>query len=185
MNTSFKHFIFRHYLVMAVLLLLSVTAGTILFWQRIDGIEVLIGVYGATITAIFIVQRQQHEELRTFNELFKEFNSRYDAVNERLNALVEKDVSQALDDGEIDLLNDYFNLCGEEYLYYRRGFIFHEVWMAWANGIIYFLGHPRIWPRWNSEEASASYYGLSIKALEKAVGRKAQEYDYAGRKASA
>jgi len=42
-------------------------------------------------------------------------------MNEKLNDILEnKKGLKEMEAHEIDTLNDYFNLCGEEYLFYRR-----------------------------------------------------------------
>jgi hypothetical protein len=85
-----------------------------------------------------------------------------------LNGIVAGDAEQALSKAELDALNDYFNLCSEEYLYYLKGFIYPEVWKAWCNGMEYFLQDKRIGDCWVKEEKNAaSYYGLTRSEIRK------------------
>jgi hypothetical protein len=51
-------------------------------------------------------------------------------MNEVLNGIVNGPADQSLKPEERTILNDYFNLCGEEYLYYTQGYIFPAVWKA-------------------------------------------------------
>jgi hypothetical protein len=61
-------------------------------------------------------------------------------------------------------LFDYFNLCGEEYLFYSQGYVYPEVWKAWFNGMEFFRPNPRIRQLWNEELKTGSYYGLQFPA---------------------
>lgn len=94
-------------------------------------------------------------------ELFEEFNSRYDGVNESLNQILQGNNRQELTPGEINTLYDYFNLCGEEYLYYKEGYIYPEVWRAWCNGMKLFFQNKRIKGVWEKEFLTDSYYGFN------------------------
>ena len=97
-----------------------------------------------------------------FRQIFAECNKRYDDMNEKLNAIVKGPEDQELQSKEKDTLYDYFNLCGEEYLYYKLGYIFPPVWKAWYNGMKYFIKNQRIAAVWTEEKKSDSYYGLSL-----------------------
>ena len=55
-----------------------------------------------------------------------------------------------------------FILCGEEYLYFVRGFIYPEVWKSWENGMKYFRRNPRIKKLWDDDLKTGAYYGLSF-----------------------
>ena len=65
-------------------------------------------------------------------------------------------------DGAFNTLNDYFNLCGEEYLFYRRGFIYPEVWGSWVRGMNIYFKDDRIQELWLEELRNESYYGLDV-----------------------
>ncbi len=58
-----------------------------------------------------------HEKME--KELFKEFNERYDKLNDKLSELnVDLDITALREDYYIDLqknIIDYFNLCAEQY----------------------------------------------------------------------
>ena len=91
----------------------------------------------------------------------------------RLYALCDAPAEQELTSDEITLLYNYFNLCAEEYLYYRKGFIYPEVWFAWRNGMKIFCGCPRICALWKTELQTNSYYGFPIPCCGKARPRPA------------
>ena len=77
---------------------------------------------------------------------------------------------RANDKGELkkkhrETLDDYFNLCAEEYLYFKKGYIDKEVWQAWCNGMWFFLQNERIRKAWEDEEKTGSYYGLTTSKI--------------------
>ncbi len=119
----------------------------------------LASLLSALISFVYFYQQNKKEELKIFIELFEKFNRRYDKMNDDLNKILEKSELN-----EVDRLKlyDYFNLCGEEYLYYSRGYIFNEVWEAWQNGMKYFLKNEQIYKLWKEEKETNSYYGLKI-----------------------
>ena len=120
-------------------------------------------VLGVPFTFIYFVQTHRLEETRLFKDLFDRFNNRYDTLNEKLNRIRDTVVIvdlHPLDRDDRNTLFDYFNLCGEEYLYFQLGYIPPEAWKAWYNGMRYFLEAPRIRRLWDEEAVSSSYYGL-------------------------
>ena len=129
----------------------------------------------AFISLVFFLQKHRLEKLRLFTDLFKEFNERYDKLNDDLNK-IRKNHPKPLEkfDSEFkansnhkdakgveDVLFDYFNLCAEEYLYYKRGYILLEVWEAWENGMKTFFKDDRIRELWEEDkDRTNSYYGF-------------------------
>jgi len=55
-------------------------------------------------------------------------------LNEELNRMAREDPTAPLTSDNLDCLFDYFNLCGEEFLFYRKGYIYPEVWQSLGNG---------------------------------------------------
>lgn len=109
----------------------------------------------------FGVQKQSLEEIKLFKELFEQFNKRYDKMNDDMNHIYG-DSKSPLTEAETKTLFKYFNLCGEEYLYFQKGFICVEVWQAWNNGMKFFRQNPRIKKLWDDELGTGSYYGLKF-----------------------
>jgi hypothetical protein len=66
----------------------------------------------------------------------------------------------------LDTLYNYFNLSGEEYFYYKQGYIYPEVWKAWRNGMKIFYQVERIKQEWDKELSNDSYYGLKPSELQ-------------------
>ena len=117
-----KHFVFRYHL--GIFVVLSASACIAFLVVGAFRLEFLFSIMGGLIAFVYFVQKQQLEEHRLFNEQFREFNKRYDDLNERLNRIVRSTRRRPLQKREVELLFDYFNLCGEEYLCYDRGYIY-------------------------------------------------------------
>jgi len=155
-----KHFVLRHYLwVTVILLLLALFTGLFVEPQDWKGWAAIIGV---PFGFLFTIQKQKSEELELFIRLFTQFNHRYDELNEKLNSIRDKPSDKTIEDDERNVLFQYFNLCGEEYLFFRQGYIYPEVWEAWHNGMKFFRDNPRIRKLWDKELKSDSYYGLNF-----------------------
>jgi hypothetical protein len=137
-----------------------------------EDIALAITVIGGVFSFFFVIQKQAGEDIHLFKELFVEFNKRYDTLNEKLNRIAAKKPTSPLTKEERDTLSDYFNLCGEEYLYFKQGFILPEVWQSWCNGMYFFIENPRIKLLWSEEEKSLSYYGLTSKIIYNGTGRR-------------
>ncbi len=87
-----------------------------------------IGILGSIATFYFGVLKYKMENDKIFNELFTSFNSRYD---DKLNDLTNKlrlKPGKKLSNKKVKLIIDYFNLCAEEYLWYKRNRIPGTVW---------------------------------------------------------
>ena len=156
-----KHWFYDYHFLITVFLLVTV----FVLWACIASLQTwsfLSSATGAILGLSYFILKQHLEETRLFKELFSEFNARYDAMNERLYALCDAPDDQPLTRDETMLLYDYFNLCAEEYLYFRKGYIYPEVWTAWRNGMKIFCGCPRICRLWEKELSSGSYYGLPL-----------------------
>lgn len=156
-----KHWIYEH--------ILSITFGLIIlifaFWAwipKLQTTEFLYPALGAVVGLSYFVLKQHLEEVKLFKELFTEFNERFDEMNGDLFDILEGPVDRELTSDEKKKLFDYFNLCAEEYLYYRKGFIYQEVWDAWRNGMRVFSNCPRIRSLWGAELEANSYYGFKL-----------------------
>jgi hypothetical protein len=161
MNHHFKRFLFRYYVLVSVTIfggaLLLFVFGT-LTWQALIAFE------AGVLSFAFGVQKQHLEETRLFKELFEEFNDRYDRLNEKLNAICfdPQPLEIPIRPDQRDTLFDYFNLCGEEYFYFKEGFIHPEVWRSWKSGMKFFRRKLRIKNFWDEELKTCSYYGLTF-----------------------
>ncbi|MDD5133907.1 MAG: hypothetical protein PHP01_00670 [Phycisphaerae bacterium] len=118
----------------------------------------------ALLSVIFLTQKQQLEETRLFSELFRDFTKRYDKLNGRIADIK----SQNSPCQEIDkTLADYFNLCAEEYLFYKEGRILDSVWGNWCRGMEEHLKSDIIRNYWEKEQKENTYYGLCTDVIGK------------------
>lgn len=161
-----KKFLFRHYIKIALLggAALAILA---LKFEPIPDWNAIFTIIGGSLSFVYFVQKQKLEETRLLKDLFTEFNARYEALNEGLNEMLRGDLTRELSQDNVDTLYSYFNLCGEEYLYYKQGYIFPEVWEAWLNGMKTFYKDERIRRVWKQELETNSYYGFDSKLLER------------------
>ena len=160
-NPNIRYFVFRHYTWIAIsvcfVVLLYLAIG-----RRETDWRITTTVLGTLLSSVYFVQKQRLEELKLFTELFRDFNRRYDGMNERLNRLMGSQ-DGPLNANDKDCLYDYFNLCGEEYLYYRTGYIIPAAWEAWKKGMeAYRASDSRVRKGWDEELMSGCYYGLSF-----------------------
>lgn len=163
MKIKVKFFIQDYYLWIIAGIILIATALTIFLYARGHDWKILISIIGGLFSAIYFIQKQQLDEAKLFKDLFVEFSRRYDTLNEKLNAVIREDnANKDLEVDEINTLYDYFNLCGEEYLFYRKGYIYPEVWRTWVRGMKSFYDNERIQKIWVKELSTGSYYGLDM-----------------------
>jgi predicted NAD/FAD-binding protein len=118
-------------------------------------------VVGAILSVAYFIQKQKLEEMRLFRELFKECNARYDAMNDDLASIAEMGEAELSHKDRLKVI-DYLNLCGEEYLYFKRGYIEPSVWQAWNNGMKAIVAAPAIQRVWQVEKRTGSYYDLPL-----------------------
>jgi len=120
--------------------------------------------------SIFWLSRKYNEsnkkiaEEKLEKELFKEFNERYDNLNEDL--IEARDNYMYADKKDKLLLSksiiDYFNLCAEEYYWREKGRISDKIWFSWRTGMIFnYKSSTLIQELWDVEcenEGYKSYY---------------------------
>jgi hypothetical protein len=163
MMIRLKFWFFSNYWWLLTLAILGLAVIIVFLLPSID-VKLLVTLLGTFLPLFYFLQKQRLEEIRLFREIFEECNGRYDNMNEKLNTIVDapNPNNKSLASEELMILNDYFNLCGEEYLYYCQGYIFPSVWKAWYKGMQYYIENPRIADVWAEERKSESYYGLPL-----------------------
>jgi hypothetical protein len=138
----------------------AVTATLVSTWQfASQNWQIVVTAMGGALSLVYFVQKQKLEELRLFKELFVEFNARYDGLQNRLLSIAQRTDGE-LSSEESLVVYQYFNLCAEEFLFYRLGYIDPAAWFAWQNGMRSYLANPRIRRLWEKDVKSNSYYGL-------------------------
>lgn len=126
MMIRLKFYFFRNYWWILTVLFICVCEVVVIIQSSYD-FKLLATLLGTLLTLLYFLQKQRLEEMRLFREIFAECNERYDKMNELLNSIVDGPEDESLRTEERMLLNDYFNLCGEEYLYYTQGYIYPSV----------------------------------------------------------
>jgi len=148
------------------LLLAIASVGVVLaFVPTNQQLQLVIALLGASGGVVGFLYSQHLQETQLFKQLFTEFNRRYDALNEPLERIRARPAGTALQSEEQRKLVDYFNLCAEEYLFYRSGYIDDDVWESWARGMLYFAQDAEIRALWELELQMESYYGFSLNEL--------------------
>lgn len=159
LDMRLKHRLFQYSGALTTLLGVVAVACVWLFggqnWQ------LALTAAGGALSFAYFAQKQKLEERRLFKELFTEFNARYDKLQPRLLSILPN-TEEELSSDELLTAYEYFNLCGEEYLFYRLGYIDPAAWRAWQNGMRVHLKNPRIARFWEKEASSDSYYGLQM-----------------------
>jgi hypothetical protein len=120
--------------------------------------ELLVSFVGGLAGFTYFLYRQHLDEAKLFKELFAEFNNRYDALNDDLHAILSAPTGESLSAKEKERLFSYFNLCAEEYLFFKAGYIDHDVWKSWYRGMEDFFKHPPIRALWVQDSEAGSYY---------------------------
>jgi hypothetical protein len=147
-------------------LALSIFAALLLTLPAQRAIELLVPVTGAVAGFVYFLYSQQLQQTRLFLELFRAFNERYDRLNDKLNVIVSQAPSPMFSAEQKQVLFDYFNLCAEEWMYFRAGYIDPDAWEAWRRGMKFFLSSPGVRKLWVEELKGGSYYGFSIEIVE-------------------
>lgn len=129
--------------------------------------ELLLSVVGGVAAFFHFLYAQHNHNTERFIGLFREFNARYDSLNSEMNELASLPSGEIIFKPEqIQTLYDYFNLCAEEYLYFRAGYVDLDVWCSWSTGMAYFAACPEIRRIWQHELEHGSYYGFKLKLIE-------------------
>jgi hypothetical protein len=113
----------------------------------------------------YFLYSQHIQQTKLFIDLFTAFNSRYDKLNKPLNMMLVRGDGNTLRPEDVNVLYDYFNLCAEEYLYYKSGYIDSNVWESWTQGMKIFTNDDEIKRLWVHEIQSGSYYGFSLDKI--------------------
>lgn len=163
-----RHFFFREYGWIA-LLGGGVSIGLVLRFSPDSPIPLIGSVVAATLGFCYFVQQQHLAETALFKELFTEFNARYDRLNDTLLEIEKAGTAQTLQHRQA--IVDYFNLCAEEYLFFKQGYLISEVWRSWCRGMIYYMEMEPFRSLWEEERMSDSYYGLSVQAIRKGAAQ--------------
>ena len=163
MKNQFKQVFYRHYWrILAIATFVAITV--IYIFSKPENLSTSLTAFlGVILSIVYFVQKQYLDETRLFNELFVRFNERYERINEKIRDIFEYNYYGP--EKINDVLDDYFNLCGEEYLFYREGRILPIVWKSWAKGMLHYLSNSTIKEYFDAEVKGDSHYGLSYETI--------------------
>lgn len=149
----------------------TVIASALLYAWKKEALaaELVLSVLGAIAAFFHFLYSQHNSNTDRFIALFKTFNERFDKLNDSLNHIQSRQATEVLKPEERQTLFDYFNLCAEEYLFFKGGYIDGEVWNSWLRGMAFFASNPEIRRVWESELRQGSYYGFSLSLLPSAA----------------
>lgn len=152
-----------------------------------------VAIVAGLITLLFAFMRQKHNDMSVFFQLFEKYNQRYDELNDFLNLVNEKTKDKPTNtgspfeglDGKYPAglrkrlqnestvksgLEDYLNLCAEEYLAYSNGYIPPKIMEYWYKGMEVFFKNPHMRKYFKHELGNDSYYefkGFAEKQFKK------------------
>ena len=158
-----RHIIFKHYWWLG-LLLGSVAAGLAYCLGGADRVAFVGAAIAGTPGFYYFVQQQKLSETELFHHLFTAFNARYDKLNGPLAEIAERAHAQST--VERNIVVDYFNLCAEEYLFFKEGYIHRDAWRSWCRGMLWYLRRHPFRDIWHEEVKGESFYGLSLAVIE-------------------
>lgn len=142
--------------------LLSIVSG-IIFYFITKNSEISIAILATGISISFGFRQYKIENDNMFKDLFKDFNSRYDDnLNEIFNSFRFDNKMETFKEEEAKKVINYFNLCAEEFFWFKKKRIPTEIWDAWLVGIKSNLEIKEVNDLFISEinKFRKSYYGL-------------------------
>lgn len=168
MNHPVRTFLFTHYWWI-VTVVVMVAVPLIVYVSRPDNVPGnVLTLFAGALGVVYFIQKQRLEELQLFERLCTQFNARYAEMNADLQLIAngqEEDANKVR-----QVLDAYFNLCAEEYLFYSQGRIMPCVWRAWCRGIRVYLDCGTIQAFWEREVTSDSHYGLTTEVINVGAG---------------
>jgi len=133
--------------------------------------SLILGAFGLIVTIIYTRKSQELANDKMMKELYTEFNSRYNKLNDKLSIIesefptMEK-LEKAVNSEEMkQTIIDFFNLCAEEYYWYdHKKRIDKIVWLSWHNGLKYWYNNIEvIREMWQIEMQKVGSKGYYIK----------------------
>ncbi len=169
---KFKEWCFTNILLLLVIFSIFLFSLLYHFREKIPNDKlpetfIAIAVFLGTISYNMINYKIAHEQF--FRQIFTDFNKRFDLMNDALNQIRigEKEIKyENTTKTRESIILDYLNLCSEEYLWFSKRRIDLKVWIAWRQGMDYYLKSEHFIEIFEKQKAErSSYYGL-IEELE-------------------
>lgn len=129
------------------------------------GPEILVAALSGTFATAFFAYRAHADDAKFMRELLLHFNSRYDKLNDELQTMLNAPSGTPVEEFEKIIIIDYFNLCAEEWLFRRAGYVWDPVWESWENGMRQYATLDCVRNIWMEERQSNSYYGWELPGV--------------------
>lgn len=165
MNHPARQFWFGNYWWLTPVASVGAIAIILAMASEESRLSLIASVIGGAFGVLYFIQKQMLDETQLFERLFSQFNKRYADLNDKLQDI--RAGRMADEQKARKVLDDYFNLCAEEYLFYSEGRIHPAAWQSWCRGMIDHFTHESIIGHWNREVKSGSYYGLTLETIQK------------------
>ena len=123
---------------------------------------VLLTGVGSLWALAFYLHGRHAEDAKFVKELLTDFNARYDGLTSDLQRAIWND-RPFESDTKIKFIK-YFNLCAEEWLFWKAGYVYDSIWKAWENGMKQYARDHRVVALWQEERSTDSYYGFEFPA---------------------
>jgi len=174
-----RRYLFRHYWWIAPFGL-AIIILAVLFIADSTRVSLMLSAVASCLAFCYFVQQQKLAETKMLKDLFTDFNERYDKLNDTLMEVCELDNAepicgykcflkcfqkgQTLTSKHYNAINDYFNLCSEEYYFYNEGYVPKKVWDCWKTGMKEIFSNRFVREVWDAEFKKGlenSYYGFA------------------------
>lgn len=167
-----KKFFSKYYLSIIAALFFLIAFFVLYYCLKEKKAEIYISVTASILALYFGLLKHQISNDEMFLKIFSDFNARYnDEFNDLLNEIRDED--RELLPAEKKLVIGYFNLCAEEYFWFKKGRLPKDIWKAWRAGILENLRIEQVFEVYQDEMKTnnerKAYYGLEdeIKKLRK------------------
>jgi hypothetical protein len=136
---------------------------------------ITLGAIGIIITLLYSSANKKLSHQKMEKDLFKEFNERYDSLNDSLSLLSDIKTIEELKSTEslidkksmYNILIDYFNLCAEQFYWKNKDRISPEIWKSWHSGMNYYYSNfPIVKELWRCEIANEGYISYYLNRDE-------------------
>lgn len=133
----------------------------------------ILGFIAFKLTKRYSQKNQQLNEDVIFHQLFRDFNVRYDSLNNYLDNLKYMEITwQELCNHTShreykNAIIDYLNLCAEERFWKEKGRIPKEIWKSWSAGMEYWYQELKpIRDAWEDEKKGNGYQSYYLRKGE-------------------
>jgi len=153
----------RHNILVGLLAAYSLAIILLITINHTIEMQVSIVLLTAFTSISFFLYRQHHYDAIFLKDLMIYFNDRYNSMHDDLSKILSSsNEPRAIDPDTRDVASRYFNLCSEEYIFFKLGYIPKRVQIAWEAGMMEYGKSDIIINCWKNEKNKISYYGFDF-----------------------